>query len=565
MLKFNVGIFSWSLLSISVICAAAPAFAQSQIVAPAPVKSQITIPVADSTNVPATQSEPAIKDVPAKAETPQTSTLAVTDKSVQILKAFNSKYNCGIANIEKEISRADFANNIAVCLTSMEVKLAQNPGTVPADDLTQLRDMTSQFMDEVSYLGNRVETLEKKLAAAQKTSTFSTTTKLAGEVVVGLTTFSSQTGTGDQNGGNTVFSNRVRLNFDTTFTGKDRLRTRLQSRNSTPLNAGAGNGGTGTATTRLGFDGNEDNNTWLSLLQYTLPISDNAKVIVETNGSEFNENMYVFNPLFSSAGSGSISRFGRYNPVYRQSGDGAAVTVDYRFSPEFSAAVGYAIPAGPAANGIPTSIAANPGINSGVFGGNYAGIVQLRYQASPELDLGLSFARSYSAGGANISGGTGSSIANSPFGAVPTVANHYNFLATAKVSPSFILSGWVGLTNANVESGGVSSGNADIFNAAISAGFTDVGGKGNTLGFIVGIPPRVTGTSASTNIGAGVNGRSNPDLTLHLETLYKIKVSDNLDITPGLLLITNPESSSAPGATARGSEFVGTVRSTFRF
>jgi Carbohydrate-selective porin, OprB family len=564
MLKFNVGIFSWSLLSISVICAAAPAFAQSQIVAPAPVKSQITIPVADSTDTPAAQSEPAIKDVPAKAETPQTSTLAVTDKNVQILKAFNSKYNCGIANIEKEISRADFANNIAVCLTSMEVKLAQNPGTVPADDLTQLKDMTSQFMDEVSYLGNRVETLEKKLAAAQKTSTFSTTTKLAGEVIVGLTTFSSQTGPSDQNGGNTVFSNRVRLNFDTTFTGKDRLRTRLQSRNTTPLNAGAGNGGTGTATTRLGYDGNEDNNTWLSLLQYTLPISDQAKVIIETNGSEFNENMYVFNPLFSSAGSGSISRFGRYNPVYRQSGDGAAVTVDYRFSPEFSAAVGYAIPAGPAANGIPTSLAANPGINGGVFGGNYAGIVQLRYQASPELDLGLSFARSYSAGGANISGGTGSSIANSPFGAVPTVANHYNFLASAKVSPSFVLSGWVGLTSANVESGGISSGNADIFNAALSAGFTDVGGKGNTLGFIVGIPPRVTGTSASTNL-TGVNNRSNPDLTLHLETLYKIKVSDNLDITPGLLLITNPESSSATGATARGSEFVGTVRSTFRF
>ncbi len=559
MLKFNVGIFSWSLLSITILCAAAPAFAQSQftqsqIVAPAPVKSQITIPVADVTDAPSAQSEPTIKDAPAKTETPQTNTLAVTDKNVQILKAFNSKHNCGIANIEKEISRTDFANNIAVCLTSMEVKLAQNPGTVPADDLTQLKDMTSQFMDEVSYLGNRVETLEKKLAAAQKTSTFSTTTKLAGEVIVGLTTFSSQTRPGDTNSGNTVFTNRVRLNFDTTFTGKDRLRTRLQSRNTSSLSGAAI---TGTNATRLGYDGDEQNTTNLSLLQYTLPVFDNSKLIVETVGSEFNENMYTFNPLLTSSGSGSISRFGRYNPVYRQSGDGAAATLDYRFSPEFSAAIGYAIPGAGA-----SSTVNNPNNAAGVFGGNYAGIVQLRYQASPELDLGLSYARSYHSNGAGVTGSTGTSIANTPFGAVPTVANHYSFLASAKVSPGFILSGWVGLTNANVESGGSSSGSADIFNAALTAAFTDVGGKGNTLGFVLGIPPRVTGTSASANL-TGVNNRSNPDTSLHLETLYKIKVSDNLDITPGVLLITNPE--SANGQASRGSEFVGTVRTTFKF
>jgi carbohydrate-selective porin OprB len=78
----------------------------------------------------------------------------------------------------------------------------------------------------------------------------------------------------------------------------------------------------------------------------------------------------------------------------------------------------------------------------------------------------------------------------------------------------------------------------------------------------VGIPPRVTGTSASANL-TGVNNRSNPDTTLHLETLYKIKVSDNVDITPGVLLITNPE--SANGQASRGSEFVGTVRTTFKF
>ncbi len=548
MLKFKAGIFSLSLLGTTVLCAANPVFAQSQV----PTTPDTVAPSA----IPEVAPNP--ENTAPKSDAPS-STYPVSEQNVQILRSFNDRHNCGIANIEKNISRADFANNIAVCLSSLEVKLAQDPAAVPVDDLAQLREMTNQFMDEVSYLGNRVETVEKKLALAQKTSTFSTTTKLAGEVIVGLTTYSSQTGGADTNGGNTVFTNRVRLNFDTTFTGKDRLRTRLQSRNNIPLNAGSAtvplNGGTGTNTTRLGFDGDEGNTTNLSLLQYTLPVFNDSKLIIETVGSEFNENMYTFNPLLASSGSGSLTRFGRYNPVYRQSADGAAVTLDYRFGPQFSAAVGYALPG---------TQAANPNTNAGVFGGSSAAIVQLRYQPSSDLDLGLSYARSYHAGGSGVTGSTGSSIANNPFNGVPTSANHYSFSASAKVSPTFVLSGWVGLTNANVD-GGTTTGSADIFNAAITAAFPDFGGKGNTLGFIIGIPPRVSNISSSV---PGNLSRYNPDTTYHIEALYKIKISDNLDITPGILLITSPESRPAVGTTPavnNGSEFVGTIRTTFRF
>jgi hypothetical protein len=564
MLKFKAGMFSWSILTITIFCAATPAFAQSAIPSQDAVVPSVT-PVIDSTDV---------KNNDSSAST--TGSLELSDSNVQFLKSFNDRHKCGIANIDAAISRADFANNIVVCLTSTEVKLAQDPSAIPASELAQLREVVEQFSNEVSYLGNRVETVEKKLATVQKASSFSITTKLAGEVIVALTGNSSQTGTpaADTNSGGLTFANRVRLNFDTSFTGKDRLRTRLQSRNLISLNAGSGNGGTGTNTTRLGFDGNEANVTNLSLLQYTLPIFDGSKLIVETVGSEFNENLYTFNPLLTSSGSGSISRFGRYNPVYRQSNDGAAATVDFRLSPEFSFGLGYAIPNGtnpipgvataPAgAVQSPTTVATSandPGANSGVFGGNYAGIAQLRYQPSPGTDLGLVYSRSYHNNGAGVTGSTGSNFANSPFGSAPTVANHYSFLASTKLSPGFTLSGWVGLTNANIESGGSSSGSADIINGAITAAFSDVGAKGNVLGFIIGVPPKVSSITSSI---AGNRTRFNPDTALHLETLYKIKVSDNLDITPGVLLITNPE--SAPGAANRGSEFVGTVRTTFKF
>jgi Carbohydrate-selective porin, OprB family len=537
MLKFRTGLFSWSLLSIAIICSTSSAFAQS-----------------DTKTVPLPNPPLAVSDSsPDAVKSEKTGELAVSEHNVQILKSINDRHRCGIADIDKNISRADFANNIAVCLTSIEVKLAQNPSAVPADELAQLKEVTNQFMDEVSYLGNRVETLEKKVAVVQKANNFSTTTKLAGEVIVGLTTFSSQTRPGDTNSGNTVVTDRVRLNFDTSFSGKDRLRTRLQSRNNIQLdNSAAISGGTGTNTTRLGWDGDSGNNTSLSLLQYTLPVFENSKLTVETIGSEFNENMYTYNPLLASSGSGSLTRFGRFNPVYRQSGDGAAATLDYRFSPEFSTAIGYAVPG---------AQASNPNNNAGVFGGNYSGIVQMRYQPTPNVDLGLSYARSYHAAGGGVTGSTGSQFANSPFVSAPTVANHYSFSASTKLSPGFTLSGWVGLTNANIESGGNSTGNADIINGAITAAFSDVGAKGNVLGFILGVPPTVRSISSSIPTN---QIRYNPDPALHLEALYKIKVSDNLDITPGVLLITNPE--SQPGVNgSRGSEFVGTVRTTLKF
>lgn len=542
MLNFKAGMFSWSVLTVIVLCAN-PAFAEA---IPSDNAAQSITPTANDADA----------KNKADIEAPKTGSLELSDSNVQFLKSFNDRHKCGIANIDAAISRADFANNIVVCLTSTEVKLAQDSNAIPASELAQLKDIVDQFSNEVSYLGNRVETVEKKLATVQKASSFSTTTKLAGEVIVALTGNSSQTRTGDANRGGVTFADRVRINFDTTFTGKDRLRTRLESRNIAQLNVG---GGTGTNTTRLGFDGNESNGTRVALLQYTLPISNNSRLIAETVGTRFNDNFYTFNPFLTSSGSGAISRFGRYNPVYRQGGEGAGIAADVRLSPEFSFGVGYAIPNGVNPGGAVTS-ANDTGISSGVFGGNYAGIAQLRYQPSPSTDLGLIYSRSYHNNGAGVTGSTGSLEANNPFNGAPTVANHYNFLASTKLSPGFTLSGWVGLTNANIESGGNSSGNADIINAAITAAFTDVGAKGNTLGFIIGLPPRVTNISSSV---AANNNRFNPEAALHLEGLYKIRVSENLDITPGVLLITNPE--SAPGAANRGSEFVGTVRTTFKF
>jgi hypothetical protein len=517
-----------------------------------------------------------------------------TDWAYQTLQALNAKYGCNnTLGAEKALSRDEFAASLSNCVQSIEQLVARKPRKVlkkrraapapsmdttpvaPApvappeptpiappepvsapeeavsqQDLDRLKGLVQSFSAELQSLDTRVQTLDaatKKL----KEQSFSTTTKLNGEVIIGINGYGGKnTAVGTNAKNATVLSDRVRLNFDTSFTGKDRLRTRLQSRSTTPFNSGV----TGTNMTRLGFDGDEGNTTSVSLLQYSFPLSPQTKIIAETVGSEFNENMNTFNGELSSSGSGSISRFGRFNPVYRLSGDGASLTVDHKFSDELGLAVGYAVPG---------TVSSTTTVGNGVFSGSNSIISQLSFRPSQDLNLGLIYARSYSADGNNVTGGTGSSAANRPFGTtaapVATSANHYSLLANYKLSPNFVLSGWAGFVEANREAPG--GGTASSSNYAVSLAFPDLGSKGNNLAFIVGVPPKLNSRNVPA-IGtvAAVTTTGNASTSYHLEALYKIKLSDNLAITPGLLLITNPDHNSA-----NPTEYVGTIRTTFKF
>jgi Carbohydrate-selective porin, OprB family len=338
------------------------------------------------------------------------------------------------------------------------------------------------------------------------------------------------------------------LNFDTSFMGKDRLRSRLQSRNTTPFNTAA----TGTNMTRFGYDGNDgEDNTLLSLFQYDFPLGDQTKIRVATIGYEFNDNQPTLNPLLSSSANGSISRFGRFNPIFRLSGDGASVNISQKFSDELSLDLGYAVPA------TATSTASTLTPSNGFFKGQNAILSQLTYAPSKDFSVAALYGRTYNNAG-GLMGGTGSAAANSPFGNVPTTANHYSFLATAKLGESAIISGWAGLTDAKREAAG--TGTASVSNYALTLGFPDFGAEGNMLGFVFGIPPKLNSRTTRTAAGLVNSVTGNPDTSYHIEALYKIKLNDNMDITPGLLLITNPEHNSV-----NPTVYVGTVRTTFRF
>jgi carbohydrate-selective porin OprB len=67
------------------------------------------------------------------------------------------------------------------------------------------------------------------------------------------------------------------------------------------------------------------------------------------------------------------------------------------------------------------------------------------------------------------------------------------------------------------------------------------------------MPPKVTASS----LGAV---RTDRDTSFHIEAFYKYKVSNNLFITPGIVMITNPEHNSN-----NPTLYLGTIRTTFNF
>jgi Carbohydrate-selective porin, OprB family len=513
------------------------------------------------------------------------------DWAYQTLQSLNAKYGCrDMPAGSRSLSREEFATSLNGCVQSIEELVARRkprkvikkrrvapvikpapemveptpvapepapvappappaPPEVSQQDLDQLKQLVQSFGTELQGVDARLKALDGRVAEV-KDKSFSTTTKLVGEAIFAVTGLAGGPPTATRS---TIFSDRVRLNFRSSFTGKDLLLVRLQSRNSNSF-AGAASG---TNMARLGFEGSDENATTLHRLQYQLPLAPSTKVFVEAVGSEFNDNYYTFNPEHQSAGTGAVTRFGRFAPVYRLSNEGAGIGVDHKFSPNLGLALSYAVPrvAIPGVPGTAPETVSSPTNNNGLFNGSNVIFSQLTFKPSDDASLGLVYARSYHSAGTGISGANGSTIANNPFGStgtalVPTTANHYNLVGSVNLSKDLIFSAWGGLTQATREGGG--GGSADIWNYAATLAAKDFGSPGSTLGFVVGMQPKVTSNS--------IAARVDRDSSLHLETFYKYKVNDNLSITPGLLILTNPEHNAATP-----TEYLGTIRSTFSF
>ncbi|MEP0868915.1 iron uptake porin [Trichocoleus desertorum AS-A10] len=487
----------------------------------------------------------------------QLSDVQPTDWAFQALQSLVERYGCiagypdGTYRGNRALTRYEFAAGVNSCLDRInELIAAGTADLVSKEDLATLQRLQEEFSAELATLRGRVDALEARTAELEANQ-FSTTTKLTGEAIFAVTNaFGDQGPGGAELDDETALSDRVRLNLDTSFTGKDRLRTRLQAVNVPEY----GTDRTGTNMTRLGFDGEGENDVNIQKLFYRFPLGDNTNVILDATGAEFYENIDTINPLFTSSGSGSISRFGRFNPIYRQGSGGAGLTVNTGFGKAVSVSLGY--------------LADNPQTPSekaGLFDGPNAALAQVAFRPFEALSLGFTYVRAYDPGFGveldengelvplvNVTSSTGSRLARRPFGNVATATDNFGVEANFRLGSKISLGGWVGYTEAHAQAGALEGSDAEIWNWAANVGFTDLGKEGSLLGVIVGMPPKLTDVDG--------NRADDADTSLHLEALYRYPVNDNIDITPGLLVIFNPEHNDA-----NDTIYVGTLRTTFKF
>jgi hypothetical protein len=385
----------------------------------------------------------------------------------------------------------------------------------------ELQRLLNEFRSELTVLKGRVDGLEAKVGELEATQ-FSTTTKLKGEATFVLGGVPSLETNNGGNVGNTAFNYDLRLNFDTSFYGKDLLRTRLRSGNfnSDPF-------GSSSSLFKLDKAESTDNSVEIDRLYYQFPVS---KSVTLTAGALVRNTEMAWVPtayrseildFFTTAG---------VPGVYNKS-TGAGFGAQYVGKGGLVAGINYV-----AQNGDDST--------TGVFDSDGALnlLAQVGYKAS-NWGVGVGYRygtegtrpRTYNgllgASGALVDGQESNAVAVNAYwqptesGWIPSVSAGYGYNG---------VSGVVGATDAT-----------DSDSWFVGLQWNDAFVSGNTAGVAVGQAP-----SAET---AGVS-----DATM-LEFFYKFQVTDNISITPALFYVDNNQ------RYQDSSKFGGIIQTKFTF
>ncbi|WNC44771.1 iron uptake porin [Thermosynechococcus sp. GLH187] len=491
----------------------------------------------------------------------QLSDVRPTDWAYQALASLVEKYGCiagypdGTFRGNRAATRFEMAAALNACLDVMSDRFASK------EDLATLQRLAEELSSELAVIKGRVTNLEGRVANLEATQ-FSTTTKLRASAIFSvsdvLTGTRAVAANAVPNRGPTIEDNpvatyRARLNFDTSFYGKDVLRVRIQAANMP--NYGTV---TGTNMARLSYDTNTGGQFTIDDLYYRTPLTNRLFLAFDASAGNFDKNVFTFNPLLQSDETGAISRFGRFNPLYRFGG-GAGLTLRYTLLENKERGTGLTLNLSYQAPN-----AANPNRNTpntnGLFDGAYAALAQLDWRPAKNLAMGFTYVRSF---GVSVAGGTGSSgfpvfpgSAANPIGNnANAAADNFGFQFTYRPIQKFNIAGWVGYSNVYQVQGFTGPRReAEVLNWAATFAVPDIWRKGDVLGLIVGQPPQ---TISVRNVPGAPGATFN---SYHIEGLYRIPISRNISITPGLIAVVNSNSNSNNAPL-----LLGVVRTTFSF
>jgi hypothetical protein len=459
------------------------------------------------------------------------------DWAFQALQSLVERYGCiagypnGTFRGNRALSRYEFAAGLNACLDRVNELIA----TATADlttkqDLATIQKLQEEFSAELVTLRGRVDTVEAKTAELEANQ-FSTTTKLQGQVVAVVSDVltNKKVNGADIPGKNTTLAARTRLEFVSSFTGKDTLLARLESNNINSPNINTPEGNLFFASS------NPSNNFSIATLSYTFPVSKNTQVKLIATGGAADDVTSTVNLFDGDGAFGAVSTFGTRNPIYGQLGD-KGIAVNHQFGDKIALSLGYL-----------SSTANNPTPGNGLFDGNYGALAQLTVKPSDRTSLGLTYINSYNQPLLTCSNAATSDIVLS---GENFSSNSYGVQASLGISQKFVLGGWAGYTNSKVLT---TKGEVDTFNYAVTLGFPDLGKKGNLAGVIVGMEPKVT----SSNV---VGVTKDPNTSYHIEGFYQYKLSDNITLTPAVIWLTAPDHNDN-----NDNVVIGALRTTFSF
>jgi len=492
----------------------------------------------------------------------------------EALQSLVERYGCVVGYSDRTfrgdraLSRWEFAAGLNACMGTME-RLIQENVAVVREDLDKLKRLAQDFEAELAALGTRVDNLETRISYLEDHQ-FSTTTKL-----FGVSTFYLAGTAGDQTAASyipsvngvkeirssqklssqTVMQYSTLLSLNTSFNGKDNLSVDLWTSNVTPFSGpifGFTPNVTGTYQSRLSFDAPPYNNQLqIADLIYKFQPLDNLSVFVDALGGEVsgellysNQPFTVFAPYITS-----ISRFGRFDPIYYQTLARPGVGANYKFSDQFAFGAGFY---GDFNSGNP---------EQGFFNGGNAAIAQFSLFPTDSLGMTLTYVRSYNEAGAfvNVSGQTSSLYADQPFGTVivsprpglpatvpvsiATATDHVSWGFGWRPMQTLALTGDVGVAFAHAQQDnptyGVYKGDgATLFEWNVGVAFIDLFQEGNIGSILVGNPYRVV------NQGSG-ELKPEGDTAWHIEIAYQYRINGNISIQPGFLVVLNPENNNS--------------------
>jgi Carbohydrate-selective porin, OprB family len=468
----------------------------------------------------------------------QISDVQPTDWAYAALRSLSERHGCGLDRNpfqgNQALTRFEFATTLNLCLE----RIPSIQG-VSQPDFAILTQLQSEFATELRSQRQRLDRLETTTATLTQQQ-FSPLVKLRGQVIAAVNAGGFA---GDQiiapqgaivlrNQPNPTILYRASLDLDTSFTGRDLLKTRLVT-GSDSIGDNVGGALEPNLGSTLDFSiPGRNNQISLGRLYYTFPAREDLRITVGALmvAPDFvDKNRYANTSFLDFSTQALVNNFVLFP---RPAGAGAAI----EWSPQNSAfRVRAVYIAGSGNNRIPENqpvlgggagdVRLFPngggGATGGLFGDPYQGVIELEYAPTQSLTMraqvggGRIFGSQFQVVGANAELAITQQIG--VFGRYGTAS--YLDTTVGDLTPQYWMAG---------------------------IGFRDLLIPKSIGGIAIGQP------LIEDRIGNGTQ--------TNLELFYNIPLSDRIRVTPLLQIITNPANQ-----TANGAIFSGTLRTVFSF